>query len=65
MTTQAQIWYKQGRPEEAASEASRALEIYKELGSSKDEMYCTKLLRKIERERDGEFPEVILSSIPH
>ena len=45
---QARIWYRQRKLEDAVSEASRAREIYVELGATKDAEDCRKLLRKIE-----------------
>ena len=45
---QAQIWHKQGRLEEAASDASRAIEIYEKLGAGKDLEECKGLVSKIE-----------------
>jgi tetratricopeptide (TPR) repeat protein len=46
---QAEVWYQQGRLEEATSEALRALQILENLGSTKDAVACRELLRKIER----------------
>jgi tetratricopeptide (TPR) repeat protein len=46
---QAEVWYGQGRFEEATSEALLALQIFENLGSTKDAVACRELLRKIER----------------
>ena len=46
--TQARIWYRQRRLEDARSEASRALESFEELGAVKDAEGCKGLLRQIE-----------------
>ena len=66
MEMQARIWRRQGRLEEARSEASRALEIYERLGAAKDAEHCRELLQKIgnasgsqvsdESDSGGEFP---------
>jgi tetratricopeptide (TPR) repeat protein len=48
MTTQAEIWYRQGRHEGATSEALGALEIFEKLGASKSAGDCKNLLQKIE-----------------
>ena len=45
MEMQAQIWDRQGRFEDAKSEASRALEIYEKLGATRDAEYCRDFLR--------------------
>jgi tetratricopeptide (TPR) repeat protein len=42
------IWYKQGRHEEAKSEALCAADVYGKLGAAKDVEECRELLRKIE-----------------
>jgi tetratricopeptide (TPR) repeat protein len=49
MQMQADIWYQQRRPEDAKSEALRALEIYERSGAAADARICRNLLRKIER----------------
>ena len=49
MDLQANIWYRQGRPEDSKSEALHALKIYEELGSAQDAERCRKLLREAER----------------
>ena len=46
---QARIWYRQGRLEDAASEALRASTIYEKLGAAGDIGECKELLREIER----------------
>ena len=46
--TQADIWYRQGRFNDAESEASVALEIYEALGAADDAKSCRGLLRKVE-----------------
>ena len=46
---QAKIWYQQGRLEDAAPEALRALDIFEKLGVSGDLEDCRALLRDIER----------------
>ena len=49
MEGQAKIWYKQGRLEDAASEALSAIEIYGKLGAANDTEDCRALLQNIER----------------
>ena len=46
---QADIWYLQGRFEEAKSEAWHALKVYEKLGVAKNVEGCRNLLQKIER----------------
>ena len=53
---QAQIYYRQRRLEDAASEALRALEIFKGLGAQGDVESCKGLLRDIEQQRRAELP---------
>ena len=48
MKSQARIWYKQGRLEDARSEVLCALEIYESLGALRDVGACRKLLQGIE-----------------
>ena len=48
MELQAMIWYKQGRLEEARTEALRAADVYDKLGATNKMEDCRKLLRKIE-----------------
>ena len=50
---QADIWYRQGRFEEAKSEALHALEVYQKLGAATDVGDCRDLLQKIERTMGG------------
>ena len=59
MEEQARIWYRQGRLEDADSEALGALEIYGKLGALKKVGECKILLQKIEQATAGEFPETI------
>ena len=49
MEMQAQIWYGQGRLEEAKAEALRALETFEKLGAASDLERCRNLLRRIEK----------------
>ena len=49
MEMQAQIWYRQHRFEDAAPEASCAIEIYGKLGAAKDAKRCRVFLQDIER----------------
>jgi tetratricopeptide (TPR) repeat protein len=49
MEEHSQIWYRQGRHEEAASEVTGAIEIYGKLGAAKDLEDCKDLLRRIEQ----------------
>ena len=58
MKAQVMIFRRQGRLEEAASEALGALKIFEELGASKDAGRCKQLLRKIERARAGEILQI-------
>ena len=46
---QADIWYQQGRIEEAKSEVSHALEVYEKLGVATEARQCRDLLQKIEQ----------------
>ena len=48
MELQATVWYKQGRLEEARTEALRAAEVYDKLGATNKMEDCRELLRKIE-----------------
>ena len=64
METQARIWYRQGKLEDATSEASGALEIYGKVGASKDAGECKILLRKIERATTGELLETMPLPVP-
>ena len=49
MDEQAEIWYRQGRLEEAKAEISRALETFEELGATAELPGSRSTLRKIER----------------
>ena len=68
MEMQAEIWRREGRLEDATSEALGALEIYENLGASKDASDCKDLLRNIERTRAGELlkttPVLVLIDSP-
>ena len=68
---QAHIWYKQGRLEEAKSEALCAASVFEKLGAALDMENCRELLRSIEGEAktpdtsdepdlNGELPETEL-----
>jgi tetratricopeptide (TPR) repeat protein len=63
MEMRAWIWYRQGRLEEAKSEALRAVDVYGKLGAVKDLENCRELLQEIEdpvisdeSDFDGELP---------
>ena len=58
MQLQANLWYKQHRFEEARSEALRAADIYNTLGAAMDTESCRTLLRDIQKELDGRFPDI-------
>ena len=69
MYLQAQFWYKEHSLEEAKSEASRAADVFENLGTTKELEYCRELLRDIEMERSitsgesnskGELLEMVL-----
>ena len=47
--TQASIWYRQGRHQEAVSEALCAIEIYGKIGATRELEACRDLLHHIER----------------
>jgi tetratricopeptide (TPR) repeat protein len=75
MELQARIWFKQGRLEEAESEALNAVEIYGKLGATKELEDCRKTLQLIEAEMeklttsgeldsDGELLGMVLPSPP-
>ena len=49
MKLQANVWRSQGRPGDATSEASRALEVFERLGASSYAEDCRDLLRSIEQ----------------
>ena len=48
MDTQARIWYRQGRLEEAKAEVLRAVETFEKLGAASDVERCRNILRNIE-----------------
>ena len=50
---QAEVWYEQGRLEEARSEVLRAADIYERLGATNDMEECRKLLRRIQEGPDS------------
>ena len=49
MKMQAQIWYQEGRLEEAKSETLRALEVYEKLGAEGSAGRCRGFLHKVEQ----------------
>ena len=53
MERQAQIWYKQGRFEEARSETLRAIDIYEKLGTAGSLERGRKLLQDIQKKLDS------------
>ena len=53
MELQAMIWSRQGRLEDAKSEASRALKLFEERGVAEDVDRCRNLFQKIERAKNG------------
>lgn len=53
MEVQATVWYKQGRLEEAGSEASRAVDVYEKFGATQDAEGCRQLLEMIKAEMEG------------
>ncbi|KAF9780491.1 hypothetical protein BJ322DRAFT_295993 [Thelephora terrestris] len=57
MKTQAQVWYKQHRLEDARSEVVDAYKIYERLGAAEEMDYCHQLFHMIEQAVEG-------SSIP-
>ena len=50
MKLQGEVWYYQGRLEDARSAAVRALENYEEVGAARNAEFCRNLLRDIEKE---------------
>ena len=56
----AQIWYRQRRLEDAASEALGALEIHEKFGALKEVSRCMVLFRDIERSIAGGLPKMML-----
>jgi len=55
MDLQAGFWYKQCRFEEAASEASRAAEVYESIGATRELGSCRVFLRNIEGAVENHF----------
>ncbi|KAF9793422.1 hypothetical protein BJ322DRAFT_1034568 [Thelephora terrestris] len=55
---QASIWYRQGRLEDAASEALRAQGIFEKMGNLEDIENCKLLLREIEEATESLTPSV-------
>jgi len=53
MKMRVMVWYKQGRPEEARSEASRAADVFEKLGAAQDLENCRGFLRWIEKEMNN------------
>jgi tetratricopeptide (TPR) repeat protein len=49
MNMQANVWYRQGRLEDAKSQAMKALEIYERSGAAHDAEACRKLLQRVKR----------------
>ena len=56
----ASIWDKQGRLEEAKSEASRAVDAFEKLGAAKDAEDCRELLRSLEEKMKKPGPSSAL-----
>jgi tetratricopeptide (TPR) repeat protein len=56
----ASIWDKQGRLEEAKSEASRAVDAFEKLGAAKDAEDCRELLRSLEEKMKEPVPSSAL-----
>jgi tetratricopeptide (TPR) repeat protein len=56
----ASIWDKQGRIEEAKSEASRAVDAFEKLGAVKDAEDCRELLRRLEEKMKEPVPSSAL-----
>ena len=59
MEGQARIWYRQGRLEEATSEASCAIESFEELGVTEDAERCRGLVRAIERAMENKSTSAV------
>ena len=71
MQLQAEVWYFQGRLEDAKTEALHALDNYEKVGTAFDTAICRKILQKIERAMEtrspdfqGELLEVMLHGTP-
>jgi tetratricopeptide (TPR) repeat protein len=57
----ASIWDRQGRIEEAKSEASRAVDAFEKLGAVKDAEDCRELLRRLEEKMKKRVPSSALN----
>jgi tetratricopeptide (TPR) repeat protein len=75
MEKQAQVWYRQGRLDDARSEALCALGVYEKLGVAEDARNCREFLRLVEQamearstcavsDSSGEHLETIMCSTP-
>ena len=67
MEIQALVWYRQGRLEDAKSEAFRALELHEKCGAAHEAGICRGFLQRVEREitkSTGEIPRTILPPTP-
>jgi len=53
MELQAEVWYHQGKLEEAKSEALQATDVYEKLGAVRDVEDCSKLLQRIGEQTNG------------
>ena len=53
MEMHAEIWYRQGRLDNARSEALHAIELYEKIGASGDRVRCRNLLGRIESAMEG------------
>ena len=53
MQMQAQVWYRQGKLEDAKYEAHSALEVYDKLGAARSAGTCRDLLQRIERAKNS------------
>ena len=53
MVLQARLWYKQGKLEEARSEALCAADVFEKLGAANDMEDCRKLLQDVREELNG------------
>ena len=63
MEIQAEVWCRQGKLEDAASEASRALESFEKLEAARDVERCRGLLQKIEH-AGGAYPHLLTGTAP-